>query len=156
MRLIDLREESLDVAEVVAALDHDAAGGLNLFVGTVRDHDKGREVTHLDYSAHPTAAAEMRAVADEVAAEFDVLALAAVHRTGRLAIGEAAVVVACVSRAPRPGVRRQPRADRPAEVAGADLEAPGVRGRVGRVGWYAVGRGGGAVLGLGPSNSQGL
>jgi molybdopterin synthase catalytic subunit len=97
VRLIDLREESLDVAEVVAALDHDAGGGLNLFIGTVRDHDKGREVTHLDYSAHPTAAAEMRAVADEVAAEFDVLALAAVHRTGRLAIGEAAVVVACVS-----------------------------------------------------------
>ena len=51
MRLIDLREESLDVAEVVAALDHDAGGGLNLFIGTVRDHDKGREVTHLDYSA---------------------------------------------------------------------------------------------------------
>ena len=56
VRLIDLREEPLDVAEVVAALEHDAAGGLNLFVGTVRDHDGGREVTHLDYSAHPTAA----------------------------------------------------------------------------------------------------
>ena len=97
VRLLDLREDPLDVAEVVAALDHDAAGGLNLFVGTVRDHDKGRDVTHLDYTAHPTAAAEMRAVADEVVAEFDVLALAAVHRTGRLAIGEAAVVVACVS-----------------------------------------------------------
>ena len=39
----------------------------------------------------------MRAVADEVAAEFDVLALAAVHRTGRLAIGDTAVVVAAVS-----------------------------------------------------------
>ena len=45
----------------------------------------------------------MHAVADEVAAEFDVLALAAVHRTGRLAIGEAAVVVACV---PRTAARR--------------------------------------------------
>ena len=88
----------------------------------------------------------MRAVADEVAAEFDVLALAAVHRTGWLAIGEAAVVVACVS-AHRGQAFDANRAliDR-AEGAGADLEAPGVRGRVGRVGRHAVGRGGfGAV-----------
>ena len=73
MRLIDLREDSLDVAEVVAALDHDAGGGLNLFIGTVRDHDKGREVTHLDYSAHPTAAAEMRAVAGSAAGHAEDL-----------------------------------------------------------------------------------
>ncbi|MEP6817167.1 MAG: molybdenum cofactor biosynthesis protein MoaE [Marmoricola sp.] len=97
IRLIDIRETALEVAEVVAALDHDAGGGLNLFVGTVRDHDGGREVTHLDYTAHPTAAEVMRAVADEVVAEYDVLALAAIHRTGRLAIGEAAVVTGVVA-----------------------------------------------------------
>jgi molybdopterin synthase catalytic subunit len=97
LRLLDIRETPLDVAEVVAALDHDAAGGLNLFVGTVRDHDQGREVTHLDYTAHPTALEAMRAVAAEVAEEYDVLAVAAVHRTGRLAIGEAAVVTGVVS-----------------------------------------------------------
>jgi molybdopterin synthase catalytic subunit len=97
IRLLDIRETSLDVMEVVASLDHDAAGGLNLFVGTVRDHDHGREVTHLVYTAHPTATDAMRAVAEEVAAEFDVLALAAVHRTGQLAIGEAAVIIAVVS-----------------------------------------------------------
>ena len=97
IRLLDIRESPLDVAEVVAALDHDAAGGLNLFVGTVRDHDHGREVTHLDYTAHPTALETLRAVATEVAEEYDVLALAAVHRTGRLAIGEAAVVTGVVA-----------------------------------------------------------
>ena len=55
IRLVDLREEPLDVAEVVAALDDEASGGLTLFVGRVRDHDKGLGVVGLDYSAHPTA-----------------------------------------------------------------------------------------------------
>ena len=94
VRLLDLRESPLDPAEVLAAVEEPAAGGLNLFVGTVRDHDGGETVDHLDYSAHPTALDRMREVAEGVAAEFDVLALAAVHRTGHLRIGDIAVVVA--------------------------------------------------------------
>ena len=94
VRLLDLRESPLDPAEVLAAVEEPAAGGLNLFVGTVRDHDGGETVDHLDYSAHPTALDRMREVAEGVAAEFDVIALAAVHRTGHLRIGDIAVVVA--------------------------------------------------------------
>ena len=94
LRLVDLRETPLDVAEVVAALDDEAAGGLTLFVGRVRDHDGGKDVDGLDYSAHPTALDVMRAVCERVAEEYDVHGVAAVHRTGRLAIGDIAVVVA--------------------------------------------------------------
>jgi molybdopterin synthase catalytic subunit len=94
VRLVALRDTALSVDEVLAVLDDAAAGGLTLFVGRVRDHDGGRGVTGLDYSAHPTAEETLRAVCDEVAAEYDVLGLAAVHRTGSLAIGDAAVVVA--------------------------------------------------------------
>jgi molybdopterin synthase catalytic subunit len=94
VRLLDLREDPLDAAEVLAAVEDPAAGGVNLFVGAVRNHDGGQEVDHLDYSAHPTALDAMRQVAEEVAAEFDVLALAAVHRVGALHIGDVAVVVA--------------------------------------------------------------
>lgn len=93
VRLLDLREQPLDVAEVVTALQHPAAGGVSVFVGQVRDHDGGRSVEHLDYSAHPTAPARLREVADRVLAAYDVLALAAVHRTGHLRIGDLAVVV---------------------------------------------------------------
>lgn len=60
----------------------------------VRDHDDDREVTALSYSAHPSAAAEMRQVAEKVAATFEVHALAVVHRTGDLRIGDLAVVAA--------------------------------------------------------------
>jgi molybdopterin synthase catalytic subunit len=94
VRLVDIRDTALDVAEVLAALSDVAAGGLTLFVGTVRDHDGGKVVGGLEYSAHPSALERLRAVCDDVAARYDVRAVAAVHRTGTLALGDAAVVVA--------------------------------------------------------------
>ena len=94
VRLVDLRDSPLDVAEVVAALDDDASGGLTLFVGRVRDHDGGKGVDGLDYSAHPTALEKMREVCERVAAAHDVHGVAAVHRIGSLAIGDIAVVIA--------------------------------------------------------------
>ncbi|MFC8624119.1 molybdenum cofactor biosynthesis protein MoaE [Streptomyces anulatus] len=101
IRLLAVREDPLSLDEVYAAVGDDAAGGIALFVGTVRDHDGGRPVTSLHYSAHPGAGAALRQVAEKVAVDFPVRALAAVHRTGRLAVGEVAVVVAvsCAHRA---------------------------------------------------------
>jgi molybdopterin synthase catalytic subunit len=94
VRLVDLRETPLDVTEVLDALDDDASGGLTLFVGRVRDHDGGKGVDGLDYSAHPTALAALREVCEQVAAAHDVHGVAAVHRVGHLDIGDIAVVVA--------------------------------------------------------------
>ena len=94
VRLVDIRDTPLDVAEVLDALTDRAAGGVDVFVGTVRDHDHARGVTGLEYSAHPTAMNRLLEVAERIAKEYDVLALAAVHRVGRLEIGDAAVVVA--------------------------------------------------------------
>lgn len=94
VRLVDIREGALSVDEVTAAVADAAAGGTTLFVGAVRDHDENKSVVGLEYSAHPTALDELVAVAEEVGKEYDVLAVAAVHRVGRLAIGDAAVVVA--------------------------------------------------------------
>lgn len=94
VRLVALRETAIDLAEVIAALDDEASGGLTLFVGRVRDHDGGKSVHGLDYSAHPTALAKLQEVCDRVAEEYDVHGVAAVHRVGTLAIGDVAVVVA--------------------------------------------------------------
>ena len=60
----------------------------------MRDHDGGKSVHGLDYSAHPTALAKLQEVCDRVAEEYDVHGVAAVHRVGTLAIGDVAVVVA--------------------------------------------------------------
>jgi molybdopterin synthase catalytic subunit len=94
IRLLGLREAPLSVDEVRAAVADPTAGGIALFAGAVRDHDQGRGVTRLSYSAHPSALAELRRVAEKVAASFDLRALAAVHRVGELEIGDLAVVVA--------------------------------------------------------------
>ncbi|MFJ9696543.1 molybdenum cofactor biosynthesis protein MoaE [Kitasatospora sp. NPDC101183] len=94
IRLLAIRDTPLSLDEVYEAVGDDAAGGTAVFVGTVRDHDGGRSVTTLEYSCHPSAEEEMRRVAEKVAADFPVLALAAVHRIGRLEITDKAVIVA--------------------------------------------------------------
>ena len=101
IRLIAIRETELSVDEVRAAVADPAAGGEVLFVGTVRDNDSDRGVTALSYTAHPSAEAELRRVAEDIVAKYDVIAVAAVHRVGDLAVGDLAVVVgvACTHRA---------------------------------------------------------
>lgn len=94
VRLIGIREEPLDVAEVTAAVSDPAAGGLTVFIGAVRNHDEGQDVVRLEYTAHPSAADRLAEVAAEVAVEFDVIAVAAVHRIGVLDVGDLAVVSA--------------------------------------------------------------
>ena len=102
IRLIAVRDTALSVDEVRAAIADPAAGGEVLFVGTVRDHDADRGVIGLSYSAHPSAEAELRRVAEAIAAKYpDAIAVAAVHRVGDLDVGDLAVVVgvACAHRA---------------------------------------------------------
>ncbi len=93
IRLLEVRHTKLSVDEVLEAVADPRAGGLCVFVGTVRDEDGGRSVTELGYDAHPGASAELRRVAEAVVAAYPVCGLAAVHRTGDLAVGEIAVVV---------------------------------------------------------------
>ncbi len=92
--MAEVRDSPLSVDEVRAAVADPGAGGIVLFAGAVRNHDHGRDVEQLSYSAHPSAESELRRVCEKIAAAFDVTALAAVHRVGDLAIGDLAVVVA--------------------------------------------------------------
>jgi molybdopterin synthase catalytic subunit len=97
VRLVDIRDTPLDVAEVLDAVSDPSAGGVNLFVGRVRDHDHGHGVVGLEYSSHPTALDELRRVVETIAEKYDVEAVAAVHRVGKLALGDIAVVVAAAA-----------------------------------------------------------
>jgi molybdopterin synthase catalytic subunit len=94
IRLAELRDTPLSVDEVLGAVSDPAAGGVAMFVGVVRDHDHGQDVIRLGYTAHPSAATELRRVAEKIAASFSATAVAVVHRVGDLAIGDLAVVVA--------------------------------------------------------------
>jgi molybdopterin synthase catalytic subunit len=88
-------EQPILLAEHEALVGHESAGAVVGFVGMIRDHDGGRQVVRLEYSAHPSA----QEVFDEVVAEIaeqasGVRAVAASHRIGVLHIGEAALVAA--------------------------------------------------------------
>ncbi len=89
-----MRAEPLSIDEVRAAAADPAAGAIVLFLGTVRDHDHGRGVTGLSYSAHTSAAAELSRVAEKIAASHRVCAIAVTHRVGDLRLGDLAVVAA--------------------------------------------------------------
>lgn len=92
--LVDIRSCALSVEEVLAAVDDPAAGGVVSFTGLVRSHDGGKDVTSLEYSAHPSALELMTATVQAVVDELPVVKVAALHRVGLLQIGDIAVVVA--------------------------------------------------------------
>ena len=89
--MFELSGEPLSVGRVIAAVSHPTAGGIDVFVGVVRDHNEGRAVTRLDYEAYEAmAVAEMRRIGDEIAAAMPGVRLAAAHRVGSLGVGDAA------------------------------------------------------------------
>lgn len=88
-------DEPVSLTEHEALVGDAAAGAVVGFAGVVRDHDGGREVLRLEYSAHPTAEQTLfEVVARVAAAATGVRALAASHRVGPMDIGDAALVVA--------------------------------------------------------------
>jgi molybdopterin synthase catalytic subunit len=94
VRLVAIRRTPLSVDEVLAAVSDRSAGGLAVFIGTVRDVDEGKPVDLLGYSSHPTAEQEMRTLCESIAERFPAVAVAAVHRVGDLAVGDIAVIAA--------------------------------------------------------------
>ena len=87
-------EAPVDVAELAAAVEDRAAGAVVTFDGRVRDHDAGRGVKGIAYSAHPSAGEVVARIAAEAAARPGLRALAVVHRYGELGVGQTALAVA--------------------------------------------------------------
>jgi molybdopterin synthase catalytic subunit len=93
--MIALTDHPISVPEVLAAVQHERAGAVDVFIGTVRNHNNARAVVRLEYEAYaPMALKKMEELAAEARRRWPVEALALVHRTGRLEIGDVAVVVA--------------------------------------------------------------
>jgi molybdopterin synthase catalytic subunit len=90
-----ITEDTLLLTEHEHLVAQAAAGAVVGFAGVVRNHDGGRDVIRLDYSAHPQAEQVLFEVLAAVAAEAPgVRAVAASHRIGSLGVGDAALVAA--------------------------------------------------------------
>lgn len=90
--LTGVQEEPLLTAPIADSVRNDAAGALVMFEGIVRNHDDGRGVIGIEYSCHPTAAEVVAQVAQDVAGRHPECRVAVVHRVGKLAIGDLAMV----------------------------------------------------------------
>ncbi|MGA9421270.1 MAG: molybdenum cofactor biosynthesis protein MoaE [Rhodanobacteraceae bacterium] len=89
-----LSDACIDAATEKRALAHAAAGACVTFEGWVRDHNEGRRVQRLDYQAYfPLADREGASILAEATRRFSLRGARAVHRIGRLAVGDLAVWV---------------------------------------------------------------
>ena len=96
MTLARISSEPLDPAEVDRAVAGPSHGAVVVFTGVVRDHDGGHAVSRLEYEAHPDAERFITTVCTEVA-QAHGFPVAAVHRVGRLGVGDLALVAAAAA-----------------------------------------------------------
>ncbi len=93
-----LSDRPLDASALVAEIAGRGRGATVVFVGSVRDRHAGHEVVAIDYSAYaPLAEKTLERIEREVAADHEGLALRIGHRTGRLEVGEASIVIAAAA-----------------------------------------------------------
>ena len=89
--MVRIQHEPIETDRLLRDVRSDADGALTLFVGTVRNHNRGRAVRRLEYQAYAEMAeGRMARIEAELRRRFAISDVALVHRVGRLAIGEAA------------------------------------------------------------------
>jgi molybdopterin synthase catalytic subunit len=87
---------AIDIARLIARVQHGGIGAVSLFLGTVRDVNDDRPVSALEYDAYGgMAESELRAVAEEACTFAPELVIAVEHRIGTLDIGDVSVAIAC-------------------------------------------------------------
>jgi molybdopterin synthase catalytic subunit len=97
-RHAELLTTPLSLDRCIAAVSGAGMGGIVTFTGLVRRHSRGTTVDHLEYEAYGTMALrEMIRLCDEIEAEIAGTRLAVEHRTGRLEVGDIAVVIAAAA-----------------------------------------------------------
>ena len=87
----------LDGPALARACADDRCGSVASFEGVVRNHDEGKGVTGIEYSAHPDAAAFLRETIEPFLDRDGVHAIGVRHRVGTLAIGDIAIVATVAS-----------------------------------------------------------
>ncbi len=94
-RAIAVSAAPLSVDAALALVRDPRHGGVVVFLGIVRNRSRGKHIAHLEYESYAEMAeAKMREIAERLEREHGPLRIAMHHRTGELAIGEIAVIVA--------------------------------------------------------------
>ena len=93
--MIAIVTRTIDVEAVRQSVQSPSAGGIDIFIGTTRNHSDGKNVLSLEYEAYePMATAVLNEIERTVRQKWPIEKIAIVHRIGKVEIGEASVVIA--------------------------------------------------------------
>ncbi|MDH5603592.1 MAG: molybdenum cofactor biosynthesis protein MoaE [Cyclobacteriaceae bacterium] len=93
--MIKIEDKPLNVQEALDYVTVSKAGAVNSFIGTVRDHNKGKRVVRLEYEAYEKMAiSEIEKIVSRAREQWPVEKVAVVHRTGILGPKDIAVIIA--------------------------------------------------------------
>lgn len=92
---VKISQSPLNLAQSIARVSNDSSGGIDVFIGTVRDTTDGKKVTKLQFEAYtPMALAEMKKIAKTASERWPVHDIVIHHRNGTAQVGEIAVIIA--------------------------------------------------------------
>jgi len=92
---IQILAQPLNIQSCIDSVMLPESGGIDVFIGTVRNATKGKAVVHLEFEAYEKMAlAEMKKIADQACEKWPIQKLLIHHRTGVLAVGEVPVIIA--------------------------------------------------------------
>jgi len=95
---IQIKDSQLEIDECLDFVHDPGCGGIDIFVGNVRNQTKGKSVVRLEFEAYePMAISEMKKIAAHTIESLGASKISMHHRVGTLQIGEAAVIIAVSS-----------------------------------------------------------
>lgn len=90
-----LTAQPIDVPNCINEVMLPESGGIDVFIGTVRNVTKGKNVLRLEFEAYqPMAVSEIEKIVVQAMAQWPLHRVVVHHRTGVLQVGEVAVVIA--------------------------------------------------------------
>ncbi len=93
--MIKLDKNPLNVAKAIDHVRDGSVGGIDVFIGTVRDATKGKKVVALEFEAYEKMAiSEFEKIVQQANKLWTIRKVAIFHALGRKEIGELAVVIA--------------------------------------------------------------
>ncbi len=93
-----ITDKPIDPDAAIAGLLRPTDGALVVFQGVVRAFADGRRLLHMEYEAYrPMAERLLQRIAEDVRARHGVDDIVVVHRVGRIAVGEASLLIAVAS-----------------------------------------------------------
>jgi molybdopterin synthase catalytic subunit len=94
-KMIKIADQSIDIQACIDAAQSERAGAIDVFIGTVRNHNNAKEVVRLEFETYDVMAVKkMEELANKARERWDIEKIVMIHRKGVLQIGDIAVVIA--------------------------------------------------------------